>query len=121
MTPAVLFKAYDARMGRMANPEQHFTEEQSQRMREKMRDREQWARKRVEEHKQRMDALREQKQQEREGIPSKPEQAGEYSQLVEDILMSLRAQTPQWEARRKRVQQVSCLFPEAFTRTTLSN
>ncbi|KAJ7623510.1 DnaJ-domain-containing protein [Roridomyces roridus] len=105
-------RAYDARHGitparsyssSSSQWEGEFSEEQTRRM----KDREEWARKRHEEHEERVRNIRARAAAEREEMRRREKEAAEYGLMVERMLAELYRSNPEWAERKEKLKQTS--------------
>jgi DnaJ family protein C protein 17 len=80
----------------------NFSEQQIKRM----KDREEWARKAEAQYQERMKVLKEHARSDREQVREQVQDISEYATMVQKMLQELYDQNPEWEERRRKVQQV---------------
>ena len=71
-----------------------------------MNDRKEWARKAEEEHQERMKGIRERNRKEKEETERKAEEMAQYAGMVETMLQHLCSLSPEWEERKRAIQEV---------------
>jgi len=99
-------RAYDVRMNIKLHYESTWANTQlSEQMVKRMKDREEWARKAEVQYQERMKALKEESRLAREQTREKTQEVEEYADMVKKMLKELCAQNPEWEERKRQVQE----------------
>jgi hypothetical protein len=78
--------------------------ELSEDLKRRRKDREEWARKQEEQHRQRMEATRNQRQREQ---LAKAKQLETMAKLVNEMVDELNGEIPGWLERKRQIEQVS--------------